>query len=80
VRAQVRLSAARVQFSFNFHKSLDAVNDTAVACTVVSLTLLCTFDTAVQGDLIFDRLWLPLKGISIKKKFIQKANCPTLHL
>jgi hypothetical protein len=31
------------------------------------LTPLVRYDTAGAGDLEFERLWLPLKGISIKK-------------
>jgi hypothetical protein len=38
-----------------------------VADTAVSMTALCQYDSAVPGDLEFERLWLPLKGISIKK-------------
>jgi hypothetical protein len=53
-------------------------NDTAVAIsyadfvqkhksTVVSITPLSQYDTDVPGDIEIERLWLPLKGISIKK-------------
>jgi hypothetical protein len=35
-----------------------------------SLTLLCKYDSAVTFDVIFARLWLPLKGISIEKTYI----------
>jgi hypothetical protein len=41
-------------------------------------TPLCQHDTAVPGELEFERLWLPLKEISIKKN--TKANCTTLWL
>jgi hypothetical protein len=33
-------------------------------------------DTAEAGDLEFERLWLPLKGISIKKNYIGKLYYP----
>jgi hypothetical protein len=42
----------------------------------VSLTPLCNCDSAEPWDLIFDRIWLRLKGMSIEKKHTQ-ANCPT---
>jgi hypothetical protein len=29
--------------------------------------IVCKYDTAVTFDVIFARLWLPLKGISIEK-------------
>jgi hypothetical protein len=41
----------------------------------VSLTLLVRYDTAGAGDLEVGRLWLPLKGISIKK-YIGKLYYP----
>jgi hypothetical protein len=31
------------------------------------MTPLCQYDTAVPRDLEFEMLWLPLRGISIKK-------------
>jgi hypothetical protein len=37
--------------------------------TMVSLTTLYQYDTAVHIGLIFERLWLPVKGISIKKTY-----------
>jgi hypothetical protein len=43
------------------------VNDSAVTFTAESLTPLCKYDTAVTFDVIFARLWLSLKGISIEK-------------
>jgi hypothetical protein len=36
------------------------------------------YDTTVSLDLIFERLWLPLKGISVDKH--TKANCSTQYL
>jgi hypothetical protein len=51
------------------------VIDTTVTCTAVSLTMLCKYDTAETLDLIFERLWLPLKGLSIKKTYIGKLSC-----
>jgi hypothetical protein len=36
----------------------------------VTCTPLCKYDTAVAFDIIFARLWLPLKGISIEKTYI----------
>jgi hypothetical protein len=50
------------------------VIDTAVTCKAVSMTPLCKYDTAVTLDLIFEWLWLPLKGISIEKKYIDKLT------
>jgi hypothetical protein len=32
-------------------------------------------DTAVTLDLIFERLWLPLKGITFEKTYIGKLSC-----
>jgi hypothetical protein len=65
-----------------FHKEIclgctwhRGVIDAAVTCTAVSLTPLCKYDTAVTLDLIFERLWLPLKGITIKKIYIGKLSC-----
>jgi hypothetical protein len=46
--------------------------DNAVTCSAVSMTPLCKYDTAVTLDLIFERLWLPVKGISIKKTYLGK--------
>jgi hypothetical protein len=43
-------------------------------CTVVSLTPLCKYGTAVTLDLIFDGIWLPLKGISCVKTYIAKLS------
>jgi hypothetical protein len=40
--------------------------------TAVSMTPLCKYDQAVVLDLIFERLWLPLKGISIEKTYTGK--------
>jgi hypothetical protein len=45
--------------------------------TAESLTLMCKYDTAVTLNLIFEWLWLPLKGISIQKIFIGKLSCTT---
>jgi hypothetical protein len=56
----------------NFVQKHIGVIDTAVADTVVSMTPLCQYDTAVPRDLEFERLWLPLQGISIKKHYICK--------
>jgi hypothetical protein len=33
-------------------------------------------DTAEAGDLEFERLWPPLKGVSIKKNYIGKLHYP----
>jgi hypothetical protein len=44
--------------------------------TTVSLTPLCQYDTTVTGDLEFERLWLHLKRISIKKAYIGKLYYP----
>jgi hypothetical protein len=46
------------------------VIDAAVTCTTESLTPLCKYDSAVTFDIIFARLWLPLKGISIEKTYL----------
>jgi hypothetical protein len=51
-----------------------SVNNTFVTCTAVSMTPLCKYDTAVDLFLLFDRLWLPWKGISIKKTYIGKLS------
>jgi hypothetical protein len=40
------------------------------------LTPLVRYDTAGAGDLEFERLWLPLKGISIEKIYIGKLYYP----
>jgi hypothetical protein len=40
------------------------------------MTPLCPYDTAMSGDLEFERLWLPLKGISIKKITEAKVYYP----
>jgi hypothetical protein len=40
------------------------------AHSLFSMTPLCTYDTAVLLDLLFEWLWLPLKGISIEKTYI----------
>jgi hypothetical protein len=47
--------------------------DNAVTSTAVSMTPLCKYDIAVTMDLIFERLWLPLKGMS-KEKHVFFAN------
>jgi hypothetical protein len=39
-----------------------------------SLTPLCKYDTAVTFDVIFARLWLSLKGISIEKTYIGQLS------
>jgi hypothetical protein len=52
-----------------------SVSDTAVTCTAESLTQLCKYDTTVTLDLIYEGLWLPLKGISIEKTYIGKFTC-----
>jgi hypothetical protein len=44
-----------------------AMSLTAGATSAVSLTPPVRYDTADAGDLEFERLWLPLKVISIKK-------------
>jgi hypothetical protein len=46
-----------------------------MTCTAISITPLSKYDTAVTLDLIFERLWLPLKGISIEKTYIGKLSC-----
>jgi hypothetical protein len=63
------------------------VIDTTVTCTLVSMTpqwhvrtavsmtLMCTYDAAVTLDLIFERLWLPLKVIHIEKIYIRNLSC-----
>jgi hypothetical protein len=43
-------------------------------CTAESLTPLCKYDTAVTFDVIFARLWLPLKRISIEKTYIGQLS------
>jgi hypothetical protein len=48
---------------------LSCVNDTAKAAWAVSMTPLRQYDTAQAGDLEFERLWPPLKGISIQKNY-----------
>jgi hypothetical protein len=50
------------------------VIDSAVMCTAVSWTPLCKYDTAVTFYIIFARLWLPLKGISIEKTYIGQLS------
>jgi hypothetical protein len=50
------------------------VIDTAMTCTAVSMTPLCKYDTAVTFDVLFARLWLPLKGISIEKTYIGQLS------
>jgi hypothetical protein len=42
--------------------------------TTESLTPLCKYDTPVTFDVIFARLWLPLKGISIEKTYIGQLS------
>jgi hypothetical protein len=42
----------------------------------VSMTPLRRYDTTEAGDLQFERLWPPLKGISIKKFYIGKLYYP----
>jgi hypothetical protein len=34
------------------------------------------YDTSGAGDLKFERLWMPLKGISIKNNYIGKLYHP----
>jgi hypothetical protein len=41
------------------------------------VTPLSQYDTAVPGDLEFERIWLPLKGISIRKTYIGILYYPT---
>jgi hypothetical protein len=43
-------------------------------CEVYSGVLMCKYDTAVTLDLIFQRLWLPLKRISIEKTHVGKLS------
>jgi hypothetical protein len=43
------------------------------------MTPLRRFDTAEAGDLEFERLWPPLRGISIKKNYIGKLYYP-IHI
>jgi hypothetical protein len=50
------------------------VIDTSVHVTAESLTPLCKYDTAVTFDIIFARLWLSLKGISIVKTYIGQLS------
>jgi hypothetical protein len=50
----------------------NGVEDTAMTCTAVSMTLLCKYDIAVTLYLIFERLWLLLNGITIVKTNIGK--------
>jgi hypothetical protein len=38
------------------------------------MTPLCKYDTGVTLDIIFDQLWLPLKGISMAKTYIEKLS------
>jgi hypothetical protein len=47
---------------------------TAVTCIAVPMTLMCKYDPAVTLDLIFDCIWLPLKGKSIEKTYIGKLS------
>jgi hypothetical protein len=49
---------------------LRGANYAAVTCTAV--TSLCKYNTAVTLDFIFERLWLPFKGISIKKHTVHR--------
>jgi hypothetical protein len=44
---------------------------------VIDTDVYCKYDTAVTLNLIFEWLWLPLKGISIQKIFIGKLSCTT---
>jgi hypothetical protein len=61
------------------------VNDTVGAASVISamqtFLVLVRYDTAGAGDLEFERLWLPLKGIpvSIKKKLHTKIVLPNSY-
>jgi hypothetical protein len=55
---------------------LSDVIGTAGAASAVSVTPLVRYDTAGAGDLEFERLWLPLKGISIEKTYIGKLYYP----
>jgi hypothetical protein len=47
---------------------------TAVIGTAELLTPLCKYDTAMTFGIIFSRLWLPLKGISIEKTYIGQLS------
>jgi hypothetical protein len=49
------------------------IHDTAVLRTAVSMTLLYQYNTAKPRNLKFERLWLPLKGKSIKNILRQIA-------
>jgi hypothetical protein len=40
------------------------------------MTPLRRYDTAEDGDLEFERLWPPLKGISILKKLLRQIELP----
>jgi hypothetical protein len=50
------------------------VLDTAGAASAVSMTPLVQYDTTCAEE--FARLWLPLRGISIKKNYISKLYYP----
>jgi hypothetical protein len=50
------------------------VIDSAVMYTAESLTPLCKYDTTVTFDIIFARIWLPLKGIYIEKTYIGQLS------
>jgi hypothetical protein len=56
----------RIQLCKLSHRT-SGVNDTTGAASAVLLTTLVQNDTAGAGEQEFERLWLPLKGISIKK-------------
>jgi hypothetical protein len=51
------------KFFFLLHGKMTKIG----ASPAVSMTPLVRYDTAGAGDLEFERLWLPLKRISIKK-------------
>jgi hypothetical protein len=63
-----------VQICEFWEKNSSGVIDSAVMCTAESLTPLCKYDTAVTFDIIFARLWLPLKGISIEETYIYQLS------
>jgi hypothetical protein len=50
------------------------IHDTADQWLMVSMTPLTKYDTADQWASKFDRLWLLLKGISVKKSDIGKLH------
>jgi hypothetical protein len=72
--ARLWLPLMRICMYANFVKNFSWVIESTVTCTAESLTALCKYDTAVTFNIIFSRIWLPLKGISIEQKYIAQLS------